>query len=179
MKAFLEEPDLDRRRELISDARHRGSVPPDVRRPLRQAILEGQITWHQADVRSLEVSAEQVVLSLPGDAVVEAQHVLLATGFDPRRPGGALVDGWIESASLPVARCGYPVLDAALRWHPRIRVSGALAELEIGPVARNIAGARRAGERILRQLLDTHESRRRTARRRPSAEGTARSGAPI
>ncbi|MCH2107642.1 MAG: hypothetical protein MK291_13495, partial [Planctomycetes bacterium] len=35
------------------------------------------------------------------------------------------------------------------RWHPRVFVSGALAELELGPTARNIAGARRSADRIV------------------------------
>jgi len=83
------------------------------------------------------------------DVVVEAERVLLATGFSARRPGGTMVDDLVASASLPCARCGYPIVDAALRWHPRAYVSGPLAELELGPAARNIAGARRAANRIV------------------------------
>ena len=75
--------------------------------------------------------------------------MLLATGFEPQRPGGALVDRLAEEHRLPCAACGYPEVDTALRWHPRLFVAGPLAELELGPVARNIAGARRAGERLV------------------------------
>jgi hypothetical protein len=39
-------------------------------------------------------------------------------------------------------------VDQSLRWHPGIYVTGALAELEIGPTAMNIIGARLAAERI-------------------------------
>ena len=67
----------------------------------------------------------------------------------PSRPGGAFVDSLITSGSLPCAACGYPVVDSALRWHRRVYVTGPLAELELGPVARNIAGARRAGDRLV------------------------------
>ena len=42
-----------------------------------------------------------------------------------------------------------PIVDSALRWHPRIHVSGPLAELELGPASRNIAGARLAGTRLV------------------------------
>ena len=59
-----------------------------------------------------------------------------------------MVDDLITSASLPCASCGYPIVDESLRWHPGVYVSGPLAELELGPVSRNIAGARRAGDRI-------------------------------
>ena len=76
---------------------------------------------------------------------------MLATGFAPDRPG-AWLDGVSERLGLPLSACGYPIVDRALRWHPRIHVSGALAELELGPAARNIAGARMASERLLEHL---------------------------
>jgi hypothetical protein len=44
------------------------------------------------------------------------------------------------------------IVDPNLRWHPRVFVSGPLAELELGPVSRNIAGARRAGDRIVNAI---------------------------
>lgn len=149
MAGFRRETDLARRRAAIAEARHRGSVPPDVLRALRSAIDRGQIEWHHAAVSLLvdEPGARRIGLSNGAEVVVE--RIVLATGFSSRRPGGAMLDDLIERASLPCAACGYPVVDTALRWHPRVYVSGALAELELGPSARNIAGARRAGERIV------------------------------
>jgi hypothetical protein len=44
---------------------------------------------------------------------------------------------------------GYPIVASALRGHPGIHVTGPLAELEIGPPARNILGARLSAERLL------------------------------
>ena len=116
---------------------------------LQHAIDEGRVQWHQTDVAQVveERGARRLRLSNGRDVVVE--RVLLATGFASRRPGGPMLDDLIESASLPCAECGYPIVDRALRWHPRVYVSGPLAELELGPTARNIAGARRAGERIV------------------------------
>ena len=61
-----------------------------------------------------------------------------------------MIDRLIEDFELPCASCGYPIVDDWLRWHPRIHVSGPLAELELGPVSRNIAGARRAGDRLVK-----------------------------
>ena len=57
-------------------------------------------------------------------------------------------------SSLPCAECGYPVVEPDLRWHPRIYVTGPLAELELGPASRNISGARRAADRIVASLHD-------------------------
>ncbi|MEM7352304.1 MAG: hypothetical protein AAF657_15995, partial [Acidobacteriota bacterium] len=134
---------------LIAEARHKGSVPPDVRRALSRAIDEGQLLWHEGKVQGFDARRDRLLLEIDTRTEVAAERVLLATGFASPRPGGSMVDGLIESASLPCARCGYPIVDSALRWHPRVYVSGPLAELELGPVSRNIAGARRAGDRLV------------------------------
>ena len=149
MTGFRRERDVNRRREIITQARHRGSMPPDVQRALSLAISQGRLSWHEGEVSGAFISDSDVTLRLNTGDVVRAGRVLLATGFTSHRPGGAWVDQLIESASLPCARCGYPIVDASLRWHPRVHVSGPLAELELGPVARNIAGARRAGDRLV------------------------------
>jgi len=78
-----------------------------------------------------------------------ANQVVLATGFEPGRPGGALIDQAIREFGLKCESCGFPVLAADLRWAPHVFVSGPLAELQVGPCARNIVGARNAGRSIL------------------------------
>ncbi len=153
MSKFGREQDPDRRRAMISEARHRGSVPPEIRRALRSAIRREQLYWHEGEVKGLNVENDALKLQLADDKVVEAERVLLATGFASTRPGGAMIDALIASASLPCARCGFPIVDEALRWHPRVHVSGPLAELELGPASRNIAGARRAGDRLVNAAL--------------------------
>ncbi|MDM5220760.1 hypothetical protein QUF86_08335 [Peribacillus sp. NJ11] len=40
----------------------------------------------------------------------------------------------------------------SLQWGPGLYVTGALAELEMGPISRNISGARQAAERIVNSL---------------------------
>ena len=69
------------------------------------------------------------------------------------------MDQLVESAELPCASCGYPIVDRGLRWHPRIYVSGPLAELELGPAARNIAGARRAGDRLVEVAIAQRQAK--------------------
>ena len=149
MDSFSREDDVDQRRALITEARHKGSVPPDIRRALRRAIERDQLLWHEGEVEGIDVGRQGLELRLSTHAVLDAERVLLATGFASRRPGGPMLDELIASASLPCARCGYPIVDSALRWHPRVHVSGPLAELKLGPVSRNIAGARRAGDRLV------------------------------
>ncbi len=149
MRGFRRERDFDRRRALVNEARYTGSVPPGVRLALCRAVDRNQIGWHEGEVEALEAHGDGLALRLATAEELLADRVLLATGFSAVRPGGQLVDTLIDSAALPCARCGYPIVDSALRWHPRVRVSGPLADLELGPVARNIAGARRAGDRLV------------------------------
>ena len=88
--------------------------------------------------------------------------------------GAGLVAAMVRCCpDLPLAPgCGFPVLDENLRWRPKhcddnrqrsggggkrpsggIYATGALAELELGPAARNLAGARLAAERIVAAAL--------------------------
>ena len=152
MTGFERQEDLGRRRAMIQEARHRGSVPPDLRRALRRAFREEQVTWREAEVQEVIPDRGGALVRMVTGELLEVDRVLLATGFSSARPGGAMVDQLIESASLPCAQCGYPIVDTALRWHPRIHVSGPLAELELGPASRTIAGARRAAERLVGAL---------------------------
>jgi len=154
MGGFAQTRDPVERRAILTEARHRGSLPPDVRRDLRRAQERGGVRWHESEVEALEEGRAGLQLRLASGERVEIGHLLLATGFSMRRPGGRMIDELVESASLPCAPCGYPICDSALRWHPRIHVSGPLAELELGPVSRNIAGAQRAGERIVEAALE-------------------------
>ena len=119
MERFHRERDFDRRRILIAEARHKGSVPPDVRRALRRSIAGGQLLWHEGEVEEFDARRDVLALRLATHSGLEAERVLLATGFASTRPGGSMVDALITSASLPCARCGYPIVDSALRWHPR------------------------------------------------------------
>ena len=149
IERFRREQDFNRRRVLIAAARHRGSVPPDVRRALRRSIAGGQLLWHEDEVEEFTARRNDIALRLATRTELITERVLLATGFASQRPSGAMVDALIASAALPCARCGYPIVDSALRWHPLIHVSGPLAELKLGPSSRNIAGARRAGDRLI------------------------------
>jgi thioredoxin reductase len=146
---FSREQDLAQRRAVITDVRHKGSVSPDIGRSLRRAIARKQLLWHEDEVTCLDTQDDRFELTLDTETILSPDRLLLATGFAACRPGGSMIDELIASASLPCAGCGYPIVDTALRWHPRVYVSGPLAELELGPVSRNIAGARWAADRIV------------------------------
>ena len=166
----------NQRRKTIDQARHRGSVPSDVRRSIRRAIEQGEVHWHLARVDEVERHGDNLSLSLSSAELLRVDRILLATGTSAERPGGPLVANLIESEDLPCAECGYPILDSTLRWHPRIFVSGPLAELELGPAARNIAGARRAAERLVKFALSSTASRHGNERKK---DETGRGKRPV
>ena len=75
-----------------------------------------------------------------------------------------MIHALAQKSNLPLSDCAYPIVNSHLQWKKdstsssqqsttptttNIYVTGALADLELGPSARNIAGARMASERIL------------------------------
>lgn len=147
MRAYLATSTWSGRREVIQRARHRGSVPPDLKRALEREVLSGRI--------ALRTEAVRAARSVPDGVLLEGAHgmwagsaVVLGTGLSPVVPGGAITQHLIEAHGARTAPCGYPAVGRGLQWLPGVFVAGGLAELELGPVARNIAGARRAAERL-------------------------------
>jgi cation diffusion facilitator CzcD-associated flavoprotein CzcO len=157
---FQQITDYTQRRTTIQQARHRGSVPPNVAVQIRRAVKAETLRLVQAAVvDSHQADQGQIRLILAdGAGTLTSDRVILATGFDPQRPGGAWLDAAVADQGLPVAPCGYPLVNSALCWADGLYVLGPLAELEIGPVARNITGARQAAERIS-QAGDTRRYR--------------------
>lgn len=144
LKDFHAEPDINRRRQMIQRARKPGSIPPDVLSQLRDAAAQQRIHLLHGEVTGVQASGLQLV----DGQYIKASRVILATGFTRKRPGGLFIDHVINDYGLATADCGYPIVDSTLRWHPGLFTMGPLAELEIGPTARNIIGARLAAERI-------------------------------
>jgi cation diffusion facilitator CzcD-associated flavoprotein CzcO len=149
LAGFRRERDAVRRREMIDRARNRGSLPSDVAAELRQSLVSGQLQQRTANVVGYEASGAECLLHLSdrGSSLI-ADQIILCTGFQAARPGGGWLDEAIREMKLPCAPCGYPIVDSNLLWTDGIYVTGALAELELGPVARNIVGARNAADRF-------------------------------
>ena len=145
---FQQVADVDRRAEMIREARHRGSMPPDVYDALQAAIRGGLLAVVQSEIVDAKQDEQAIRLNLSDGQSLNIDRVVLATGFERNRPGGAWIDRAIDAYKLPVAANGFPIVDTRLCWADGLYVSGPLADLEIGPVARNLIGARLAAERI-------------------------------
>jgi hypothetical protein len=148
-KQLARERSYAARRRMITEARNRGSMPGAVHERVQQAHTEGRLQALTGQVE-VAVRAEEGGLRLyTGDG---AEHrpdvVLLCTGFAGGLPGKGWLPGVVEGLGLPTAPDGFPVTNYALEWGAGLHVSGPLAELELGPAAPNIIGARLAAQRI-------------------------------
>ncbi|MFK2824502.1 FAD/NAD(P)-binding protein [Bacillus sp. B190/17] len=140
------------RRKKIQQARNKGSMPKDVYRILRalQNTKSLNVIKDEVDAKSIVVENQYINIRLSHSREpMQAGSILLANGFDPSLPGKGWLHALIQQENLTCANCGYPIVSQALEWCPHLFVAGALAELEVGPAARNIAGARMAAERIV------------------------------
>ena len=151
MAGFAKTRDAAARRARIAAGRHRGSVPPELAGRLARAVETGALRRVEAEVTGAarREDGAMALATREGETAV-VDRVILATGFEAGRPGGAWLGEAIEALGLPCAACGFPLAREDLSWGPGLFVTGALAELELGPVARNIAGAQRAGDRLAR-----------------------------
>ncbi len=136
------------RRTIVDAARLPGTLPSEVLQELQAALRRGEVTLITGEIEAARYHAGRIQLTVAGEHL-ETDRIILATGFTPTRPGGALVDQLIARFGLPVTPEGYPVVDRSLAWNARIYVTGALAELQVGPCARNIVGIRNAGRLLL------------------------------
>lgn len=133
-----------KRRDVIDRERFPGSTPAEVLDAFMAAREQGNPEFR----RGLVAAAAPVDgrIRLETDAgIEEADRILLATGFLAQRPGNPLVEQLISEFDLACNSCGYPIVGRDLRWGEHIFVTGPLAELQVGPCARNIIGARNAG----------------------------------
>ena len=151
MRNFQRIKSYEERRATIRQARNRGSMPLELKTRLLKAEKDGKISIIYDEVDSAKLVNDTIRLQLK-QGYIEAGQILLATGFDQTAPGmNWLMETQLEQ-NLRCAACGYPIVDSTLKWDAGLYVLGALAELEVGPVARNISGARRGAERIIQSI---------------------------
>lgn len=146
---FRRRNDYEERREVIDEARHRGSMSPQIARRFRSYVDGGRIGLTYSDVEAWQMrEGGRMELELADGTKVSGDAVVLATGFDVWKPDQSWLSDAVERLDLKCAACGYPIVDEYLQWIPGLHVSGSLAELELGPAAGNIAGARMTSRRL-------------------------------
>jgi thioredoxin reductase len=147
--AFRNDINYTSRRRKIIEARHRGSITRDLHMKLHHLKKRGQLEWIDEEIESFKAADNGVILTAESGHEIFAESIILATGFMPALPGKEWISPLIKREKLKCAECGYPIVTEHLEWTEGLYVTGALAELQIGPIARNISGARQAAEKII------------------------------
>ncbi|WP_280769435.1 FAD/NAD(P)-binding protein [Salipaludibacillus daqingensis] len=150
MHRFLKLTDYQQRRKSIFDARHRGSITRELYLKLRKREKTGELTIQTADISAVSIDEDKTITMMDEerDLIHKTRNVICCTGFHSSMPGGTWLQHVIQQYSLPCAQCGYPIVSKSLMWDDCLYVAGPLAELEVGPVARNISGAQKAAAKI-------------------------------
>ncbi|WP_187254601.1 FAD/NAD(P)-binding protein [Alkalicoccus halolimnae] len=148
MRKFTMMNNYGSRRKCLHDARYTGSMPRELYFRLLQEQRRGNVVFQDAHITDSVSRNGKVELFDRNLSLGIFDSVICCTGFKNKLPEAGWLHSLISRYSLPCASCGYPVLSSSLLWEDSLFAVGALAELEIGPVARNISGAQRAAARI-------------------------------
>ncbi len=154
MRNFRRQRCPGKRRELIRHARYPGSLTPEVHAELKFLLRDERVRHRQENISRAGYQENPLQVELWNayrESIGSFDHVILCTGFEQGIPGGVFIQDAIRDRELPTAPCGYPMVKPSLEWTRNLFVMGPLAELEMGPTARNITGARQACERIVSQ----------------------------
>lgn len=134
---------------FIEDERHKGSMPQELYLHLKKYQQQGRLTIHQTPITTIRNKQIHTI-----DEQYNYDHILLATGFKNSILQQPIIKSLILEHAAPMTNCGYPQLTDTLEWLPQLFVSGGLADLKLGPFARNIAGGREAAKRIAQAFLN-------------------------
>lgn len=145
MARFSRQKDTATRRRQIDRARRPGTLTKEVEQALRRHVRKGGLELVFDKVRGVFALEDRRILGLKQPLEVDA--VALATGFEGL-PGSSLLRS-LDPKQFPRAACNTPLVGTDLQWGHGLYLCGALAELQLGPVARNIAGGLRAAERLV------------------------------
>ncbi|CAN5291257.1 FAD/NAD(P)-binding protein [soil metagenome] len=139
----------NRRRRVINQVRNSGSITQDLHRGFNLEIKRGRCRFLVDRIKHAAAQTHDLILMETATAEkIAANSIILATGYEKKRPGGELIDQLISHYNLKCAACGFPITSTELQWSERLFVTGALGELEIGPAARNLVGARMTENKI-------------------------------
>lgn len=143
LKDFYAESDYQIRAQLIQQARNGGSMTPAMLMQLRRAQRKGNITIIE-NCQGVAANWQEKYWQLKGDDGNEyrCDRLWFATGTKLDVTAEPLLAEVLTAHPLPIVQ-GLPVLNQHLRWSGcELFIMGGLAALQVGPVARNLSGAR-------------------------------------
>ncbi len=153
LKGFEQEVCWQTRRQQIQSARDGGSLTPEVLTRLRSLTHQGSLVLQESCQISGAVwqMGRWQIRCLDGGSL-RSDRIWLATGNRVDMADEKILDDLLEAHPIPTVE-GLPILDQHLRWPGcELFVMGGLAALQVGPVARNLSGARMAAQKIVPAL---------------------------
>lgn len=153
LRPFAAEPDPQRRKAAIDNARGGGTVPHRIRRQLEDCIEAGHLDLRErTEVRAVTEGMDGLELVLSDGARVTANEVWLATGGHLDVTHDPLCATLLAHHPVPIAG-GLPELATDLSWPgTNVHLSGFATALRLGPTAGNLIGHRRAAGRLTAAL---------------------------
>lgn len=141
----FKQSDYSTRRALITQSRANGTIPAQV----RDNLLKTGAELVQAEVVQASCHNSRIKLQLSNDIELETDAVVLGTGFVRGGWSNKLVMQVAQDYQISLSECGYAMPSPNLEWLPGLYLMGGEAELELGPICRNLAGAGLGVARIM------------------------------
>ncbi len=159
LKGFDAETDWDKRWQMIQQARNGGSFTPETLTRLRKFSADGRVfLYEQCQVTRAVWQGERWQVQCNNRAVHDCfahrsiDRIWLATGTKLEITAHPLLQAVMKRYPIDVVH-GLPMLDQHLRWPGcELFLMGPWAALQVGPVARNLFGAKLACDRIVPAL---------------------------
>ena len=143
--SFLQESNYHKRKAIIIKARNPGSINPYLNEKLNKAIQLKQIEHikeYVVHIRIKNVQRITYIIQLSDNTQKEYDDITFATGFTKNEvPHKTLLQNITTQYACKTDENMWPIPQKNLMWYPGLYLMGGLAELEIGPTARNIIGA--------------------------------------
>ena len=144
---------FQQRYQIIKENRGEGSITPDVMETLKNTA--NVHIYPETYIRNIvSVRDDSLQVETTRGGIANVSRVILATGYKFNLHRYKFLTELVGQHRIPLV-CGLPCLDVDLQLHPiqNLFGSGTIAQLQIGPAAGNIAGARLAYERFREKLL--------------------------
>jgi cation diffusion facilitator CzcD-associated flavoprotein CzcO len=151
LKGFWAQSDWQNRWEMIQQARNGGSLTPAMMTQLRRAQRDGITLQEQCQIVAAVWQGNYWQIHCD-DGTRQCDRIWLATGTKLDVTANPMLAEILDAYSTPIVN-GLPVVNSHLGWQGcELFIMGGLAALQVGPVARNLIGARMASERIVPAL---------------------------
>ncbi|MEM8779884.1 MAG: FAD/NAD(P)-binding protein [Cyanobacteria bacterium P01_G01_bin.49] len=154
LKGFNHELDWEKRWQMIQTARNGGSMTPAMMLQLRRLTRDGKLKIEeQCEVIQARWQNHQWQIKCQDGKNFFCDRIWLGTGANLSVENYPLLTDILDTHLTPFVH-GLPILDEYLRWSSlALFMMGGLAALQIGPVARNLAGAIKGSQRISKALV--------------------------